>query len=313
MKILVAEPLNLADEVKSRLAALGTVVFGPFDDRTLIQELSDSDALMVRLGRHIGAPLLAQAPKLRFILTATTGLDHIDVDAARRAGIRVISLRDCPEAIVDVSATAEHCFGLILALARRIPWAAGHVQTGGWDRDRFWGGQLAGKRLGVIGYGRIGAMVARYGSAFGMEILAYDTAPDKIRAPANPVCLDDLLHRSDVVTLHIPGVPENRHLIDDAAVARMKPGALVINTSRGSVVDEQALARGLSSGHLKGVAVDVLSGEEHGQIENSPLLACAREGQNVIITPHIGGAPTFKRGDAQIRKRRVFFRHRNRS
>jgi len=290
MKILVTEPRDLTDEVKRQLEALGTVVYGPFDDHALIQKLANADALMVRLGRYIGAPLLAEAPKLRFILTATTGLDHIDVDAARRARVRVISLRDCPGAIVDVSATAEHCFGLILALARRTPSAAHHVEAGGWDRDRFWGSQLAGKRLGIVGYGRIGAKVARYGSALGMEILAYDTAPDKIRAPANPVSLDELLHRSDVVTLHVSGVPENRHLIDDAALARMKPGAMVINTARGSVVDEQALARAVSSGHLKGVAVDVLSGEEHGEIEKSPLLACAREGHNVIITPHIGGA-----------------------
>jgi D-3-phosphoglycerate dehydrogenase len=290
VKILVTEPLNLADEVKRRLAALGSVVYGPFDDRALLQELADSDVLMVRLGRHIGAPLLARAPKLRFILTATTGLDHIDVDAARHAGVRVISLRECPEAIRDVTATAEHCFGLILALARRIPWAADHVLAGGWDRDRFWGVQLAGKRLGIVGYGRIGTMVAHYASAFGMEIVAFDSVPHKIRAPAKPLGLGELLQSSDVVTLHVTAAPENRHVIDAAAVARMKEGAMVINTARGSIADEQALAGAVSSGRLAGVAVDVVSGEEHGDIQNSPLLACAREGRNVIITPHIGGA-----------------------
>jgi len=288
MKIVVTEPQNLAEEVKQQLEALGTVVYGPFDDRTLVQKLSSADVLMVRLGRHVGSSLIDQAPKLRFILTAS--LDHVDIDAANRAKIRVISLQDCPGVTVDISVTAEHCFGLILALARRTPWAASHVETGGWDRDRFCGSQLAGKRLGIVGYGRIGAMVARYGSAFGMEILACDTAPDKIRAPANPVDLDDLLKRADVVTLHVSEGPENRHLIDNAAVARMKAGAMVINTAHGSVVDEQALAGGVSSGHLKGVAVDVLSGEGQGELKQSPLLACAREGHNVIITPHIGSA-----------------------
>ena len=290
MKILVTEPLNLADEVKRRLAALGSVVYGPFDDDALVDELADSDVLMVRLGRYIGAPLLAQAPKLRFILTATTGLDHIDVDAARRAGVRVISLRECPEAIRDVSATAEHCFGLILALVRHIPSAAHHVQAGGWDRDRFWGMQLAGKRLGIVGYGRIGAMVARYAAAFGMEVVACDRAPEKVRAPAKLVSFAELLQSADVVTLHVTGAPENRHLIDATAVARMKRGAIVINTARGSLADEEALASAVSRGHLAGVAADVLSGEERGDVQRSPLLACARKGGNVIITPHIGGA-----------------------
>lgn len=280
----------MAEEVKRRLTALGSVVYGPFDDRALIQELPDCDVLMVRLGRYIGAPLLAQAPKLRFILTATTGLDHIDVDAARIAGVRVLSLRECPEAIGDVSATAEHCFGLILALARRIPSAADHVLSGGWDRDQFWGVQLRGRRLGIIGYGRIGAMVARYADGFGMEVVAFDSAPDKISAPARPLGLDEVLRSSDVVTVHVTAAPENRHLIDAAAVGQLKQGAMLINTARGSIADEEALARGVSIGRLAGVATDVLSGEERAEIQSSPLLACARAGHNVIITPHIGGA-----------------------
>jgi D-3-phosphoglycerate dehydrogenase len=290
VKILVTEPLNLADEVKRRLAALGSVNYGPFDDRALLEALADSDVLMVRLGRYISASLLNQAPKLRYVLTATTGLDHIDVDAARRAGVRVISLGECKEAIGDVTATAEHCFGLILALARRIPWAADHVLAGGWDRDRFWGMQLAGKRLGIVGYGRIGAMVARYANAFGMEIVAYDQATEKVRAPAKYVGFDELLRSSDVVTLHVTAALENRHLIDAAAVNKIKHGAIVINTARSFIADEEALGNALSRGRLAGVAVDVLAGEERGAIEMSPLLARGREGHSVIITPHIGGA-----------------------
>lgn len=290
MKILVTEPNHLADEVRRRLDSLGSVAYGPFDDRTLARELADSDVLMVRLGRYIGRSLFAHAPKLRYILTATTALDHIDVDAAQKAGVRVISLRECPEAIRDVSATAEHCFGLILALSRRIPAATQHALAGGWDRDRFWGIQVQGKRLGIIGYGRIGAMVARYAEAFGMEVVAFDTDPDKVGAPARPMSFDDVVGNSDVVSLHVAAWPDNRRLIDEAAVARMKPGAIFINTARGSLADEQALARAVAGGRLAGVAVDVLAGEEHGAIAASPLLACAREGHNVIITPHIGGA-----------------------
>jgi len=290
MKIVVTEPLHLAEEVKQKLDSLGTVVYGPLDDIALAREIADCDAMMVRLGRHIGESLIGKAPKLRYILTATTGLDHIDLDAARLASVRVISLRDCPESIRDVSATAEHCFGLLLALMRSTPAAAAHTLAGGWDRDRFWGTQLRGKRLGVVGYGRIGAMVAGYAAAFGMNVVAYDNAPEKIAPPAEPVSLDELLRSADVISLHVTAAPENRHLIDQSAVARVKRGAVLINTARGSVVDEAALAEALESGQLFGVAVDVLQGEEHGGGSSSPLLASARAGRNILITPHIGGA-----------------------
>ena len=290
MKIVVTEPLHLAEEVKQALAAQGAVVYGPFDDTALGVELAECEAMMVRLGRHIGQPLLGQAPRLRFILTATTGLDHVDLAAARAAGVRVISLRDCPDAIRDVSATAEHCLGLLLALIRHTPAAAAHVLAGGWDRDLFWGTQLKGKRLGIIGHGRIGAMVARYAAAFGMEIVAYDRIKEKIEPPAIPVSFEELLGSADIVSLHVTALPENNHLIDRAAIAGLKQGAVLINTARGSLIDEAALAEAVVSGRLRGVAVDVLAGEELGGVTHSPLLAAARAGHNVLITPHIGGA-----------------------
>src|SRR5262245_4182266 len=290
MKIVVTEPLHLAERVKRALAELGSVTYGPFDDRALARELVDCDVIIVRLGRHIGNTILSAAPKLRFILTATTGLDHIDLDAAKAASVRVISLRDCAGAVGDVSATAEHCFGLLLALLRYTPAAAAHVLAGGWDRDRFWGRQLKGKCLGVIGYGRIGAMVARYAASFGMDVVACDKAPTNIGPPAKPVSLDELLRDADVVSVHVTATPDSRNLIDRAAIGQLKRGASLINTARGSVVDEAALAEAVRSGQLLGVAVDVLAGEEHGEISSSPLLGAAREGYNVLITPHIGGA-----------------------
>jgi D-3-phosphoglycerate dehydrogenase len=290
MKIVVTEPLHLAEEVKATLGSLGSVVYGPLDDGELTRELADSDVIMVRLGRHIGEALIGKAPRLRYILTATTGLDHIDLDAARRASVRVVSLRDCPQAIKDVSATAEHCFGLLLALMRSTPAAAGHTVAGGWDRDKFWGTQLRGKRLGVIGYGRIGAMVAGYAAAFGMDVVAYDKSPEKITAPAASLSFDELLRTSDVVSVHVTADPENRQLLDRSAIARLKRGGVLINTARGSLVDELALSEALESGRLSGVAVDVLAEEEHGDSSGSPLLASARAGRNVLITPHIGGA-----------------------
>jgi D-3-phosphoglycerate dehydrogenase len=290
MKIIVTEPSRMADQVRASLKGLGTVAYGPFDDASLAAELADCEALVVRLGRYIGPEILDHAPRLRFLVTATTGLDHIDLAAATTRGIRVISLRDCPGAIRDVSATAELTWGLLLALLRKIPAATMHTTDGSWNRDLFVGTQLRGKRLGIVGLGRIGAMVARYALAFGMEVLAHDTDPARIAAPAIRATLDEIARSCDAISIHVAATPENRRLIDHAFLARMKPTAVLVNTARGSVVDEAALADAIASGRIAGAAVDVLQGEEHGQTTSSPLLACARRGGNVLITPHIGGA-----------------------
>lgn len=290
MRIVVMDPTMMADEVKGVLKGLGTVVEGPFADTDLGHVVEDCDVLVVRLGHFIGEDLMRRAPQLRFIVTATTGLDHIDEDRARAHGIRIISLRDCRGEIQDVSATAEHTWGLLLALIRRVPAATDHVLKGGWDRNRFWGSQLRGKRLGIIGYGRIGAMVAGYGAAFGMTVGAYDRDASTVRPPARFVSLDDLMSTSDVISVHITSGPENRHFVDGPLLAKAKPGAFLLNTARGAVVDGAAAAEGVVSGRLAGVAVDVLEGEEHQAIASDPLLACARAGHNVLVTPHIGGA-----------------------
>lgn len=290
MKIVVTEPMMMSAEVKTALNRLGAVVYGPFDTQTLTDQLADCDVLMVRLGLYIGETLFVHAPKLRFVITATTGLEHIDLEVARARGIRIISLRDCTEFIQNVTATAEHSFGLLLSLVRHTPSAVAHVLNGGWNRNLFWGTQLSGKTLGIIGHGRIGAMVARYGGAIGMKVVACDTDSTKIVPPACRVSLEELMETSDVVSVHVSATSENRYLIDRDLIFRMKPGAWLINTARGSIVDNAALADAVILKRLAGVAVDVLEGEEHGRIDDNPLLDCARNGGNVLITPHIGGA-----------------------
>ena len=304
MKIVVAEPAMMAAEVRSTLNQLGEVVYGPFTDADLMRSLPDCEVLMVRLGRYVGAEVLRRAPKLRYLVSATTGLDHIDQEAARTAGITVICLRDCMDQILDVSATAEHAWGLLLALIRATPAAATHVLAGGWDRNQFWGWQLHGKQLGIVGHGRIGGMMARYGAAFGMKVVAHDIDSSKVGPPASPVTLEELMKQSDVISVHATADPENRHLIDRCLLAQVKPGAFFLNTTRGTIVDSAAVAEAIISGQLAGVAVDVLEGEEHGEINEDPLLACARSGYNVLITPHIGGATreSIARAEAAVVK-----------
>jgi D-3-phosphoglycerate dehydrogenase len=291
MKIVVTEPEFMSEDLKVHLAGLGAVSFGPFDDRTLGGELALAEVLMVRLGRFIDFSVFTRAPKLRFVVTATTGLDHIDMSGAITAGVRVISLRDCPKAIKNVSATAEHTIGLMLALMRHIPSAAAHVLNGGWDRTLFWGSQVRGKRLGIIGHGRIGSLVARAASGLGMKVVAYDYNAQAVFEPALAVSFDELIETSDVVSIHVTSSQDNRNLaLDKDAIRRLKEGVFLINTARGRLIDEEAVSAGVRSGHLAGVAADVLAGEERGDGKFSPLLKCARAGYNVLITPHIGGA-----------------------
>jgi D-3-phosphoglycerate dehydrogenase len=290
MKIVVTEPEFMSEDLKTHLERLGETSFGPFDDRMFREELARAEVLMVRLGRLIDAAVLAQAPKLRFLVSATTGLDHIDLEETKIAGVRVISLRDCPDAIRDVSATAEHTVALMLALMRNIPSAAAHVLDGGWDRTQFFGSQVRSKRFGIIGYGRVGSLVAQAATGLGMRVVAFDRNAQAIRDPAAAVSFNELLETSDVVSVHATSAPQNKNLLDREAVRRLKEGAFLINTARGQLIDELAVSAALRSGHLAGVAADVLDGEERGDAKSSPLLSCARAGYNVLITPHIGGA-----------------------
>ena len=155
----------------------------------------------------------------------------------------------------------------------------------------FFGGyQLQGKQLGIIGYGRIGSKVADYGLAFGMRVVAYDVEPAKICPPVRSVSLERLVQNSDIVSIHITADPENYHFINSNIIAKFKSGLFLVNTSRGMVIDSKEIASKIKSGKVAGVAVDVLEGEEFGQLGNDPLLACAKLGHNVLLTPHIGGA-----------------------
>jgi D-3-phosphoglycerate dehydrogenase / 2-oxoglutarate reductase len=269
---------------------MGVVTEGPFRNLASDAPLELADVLMVRLGHYIGSEIIERAPRVRFIVTATTGLDHVDLVAAAARGVRVLSLRDCMHLVQDVSATAELAWGLLLAVARRVRMASNHVLDGGWDRNLFWGNQLRGKRLGIIGHGRIGAMVAEYGVAFGMDVCAYDRNLDRIQPPVRPLPLNELLRTSDYVSIHVTASPDNRHLIDERRIGLLKPGSVLVNTARGSTADSKALAAAVVEGRLLGVAVDVLDGEERGRAGDDPLVACARAGHNVVITPHIGGA-----------------------
>lgn len=263
--------------------------FGPLTRVDLMAEIERHDVIVVRLGHQIDAELLEKARSLRAIVTPTTGLDHVDLETAERLGVEVLSLRTESDVLGDIASTAEHTWALLLALMRRIPWAHSHVIEGGWDRDGFRGNDLAGLRLGILGLGRLGSVVASYGRAFGMKVHAFDpyraSWPDDIEASGS---LEELATYSDVLSIHVHLTENTEGMIDDSVLSGMPERAVLVNTSRGEIVNESDLLAALASGHLRGAALDVLAGERSES--PSPLVEFARHHDNLLITPHIGGA-----------------------
>ena len=260
--------------------------------RRLKELLPQYKALIVRNQTQVNADLLASAgPNLRVIGRAGVGLDNVDHEAASKAGIVVTF---APEQ--NSISVAELALGLMLSLARMIPAADRSTKTGGWDRKRFTGTELFGKTLGVVGLGRIGFLTAMRARAFGMDVLVHDTQvnPDAFTVAetrATLVTLSDLLRRSDFVTAHVPETPATIKLFNDERFALMKPSAFFINTSRGKIVDEDALVRALREKRIAGAGLDVRGKEP-------PAPGALEEMDNVILTPHV--AAFTEEGQARV-------------
>lgn len=293
-RILNAEPENYSPQALEILQGVGQVRQAALSRAELLSALAEVDALIVRLAFQVDEEVFAAAPHLRVVVSATTGLDHIDLAAAERHGVRVLSLRGEVDFLRSIPATAELTWGLLLALTRNIPSAFSSVLDGEWQRDRFKGHDLKSKRLGILGLGRIGHMVARYGLAFGMQVYAFDPQPlTWVDGVERVFSMNHLLTQVNVLSIHVPLNPSTTGLIGMEELMLLPPGALLINTSRGDILDESALLQALESGILAGAALDVLSNERSGTLTVSPLVEYARTHSNLLITPHIGGA-TFE-------------------
>jgi len=198
-------------------------------------------------------------------------------------------LRHDTEFLDSITATAELAWGLLLATVRRLPWAFDAAKAGHWARDGYRGHQLSGKTLGILGYGRLGRIVAEYGKAFRMRVIACDVREVKAADGVQMVDFDTLLRESDVLSLHIHLTEENRGIINAETFAKMKLGAVLVNTSRGAIIDEKAFLDALLSGRLGGAGVDVIEGEWDEDLSRHPLIRYANEHENLVISPHIGG------------------------
>ena len=262
---------------------------------------ADAEVIATFIGSDLSGGVLRRMPKLRLVATRSTGFDHIDLDYCRQAGVTVCNVPDYGDPTV-----AEHVFALLLALTRRIVEAAERTRRGDFSQAGLRGFDLAGKTLGVVGAGRIGRRVAAIGRGFGMDVIAFDPQPDPDAAAAlgfRYAPLDDLLAIADVVSLHLPGGAESHNMIGAPHLARMKPGGVLINTSRGGVVDGEALVRALASGHLAGAGLDVVAEEgalreeaeifrAEAAVSNERLRVLLADHallgfSNVIITPHV--------------------------
>jgi len=243
--------------------------------------LAEADALVVRSATKVTADLLAAAPRLRVVGRAGAGVDNIDVDACTRRGILVMNTPGS-----NAVSVAEHTFALLLSLARLIPRLDAGIHAGRWEKGGALGSELRGKTLGLIGLGRVGFAVARRAQSFEMRVAAFDpyVSPDVAREEdVEMLPLDELFSRADCISLHASLGPGTEKIINAANIAKMKQGAWIINTARGEMVDEPALAEALRSGRLGGAALDVFTVEPPA---DSPLASLP----NVVATPHVAGS-----------------------
>jgi D-3-phosphoglycerate dehydrogenase / 2-oxoglutarate reductase len=278
--VLIADKL-----AESTVAALGDQVEvrwvdGP-DREKLLAAVPEADALLVRSATTVDAEVLAAAPKLKIVARAGVGLDNVDVDAATARGVLVVN---APTS--NIHSAAEHALALLLSAARQIPAADATLREHTWKRSKFSGTEIYGKTAGVVGLGRIGQLVAARLAAFGTHVVAYDPYVSAARAAQLGIellPLDDLLGRADFISVHLPKTPETAGLIDKEALAKTKPGVIIVNAARGGLIDEQALADAVSSGHVAAAGLDVFSTEP---CTDSPLF----ELPQVVVTPHLGAS-----------------------
>ena len=287
----VVEPADLKVLVKEKIAESGVELLRrDFDvelgldwtDEQLRERIGEFDALIVRSATKVTADLIAAAPSLRVVGRAGTGVDNVDLEAATKRGILVVN---APES--NSVAAAEHTLALALALCRNVPQAHAALVDGDWARSRYGGNELYGKTLGVIGFGRIGQLVARRALAFDMHVVAFDkfVSAERFRelGVEGVETTEELYERADIITIHLPKTPDTVNWIDATALTRMKDGVRIVNCARGELIDLEALGAALDSGKVAGAALDVFPAEPTTQ---HPLFGR----DDVVVTPHLGAS-----------------------
>ncbi|MBK5111198.1 MAG: phosphoglycerate dehydrogenase, partial [Thermoleophilia bacterium] len=280
-KVLVKE--KIADTGVDLLREQFDVDLGlEMSDEELADQIGNYDAILIRSATRLTPELIQRADRMKVIGRAGTGVDNVDIPAATKRGIIVAN---APES--NSVAAAEHTLALALALFRNVPQAHGSLVEGRWDRAKYKGSELYGKTLGVIGFGRIGQLVAKRAQSFEMEVLAFDkfVSAERFRdlGVEGVESAEEIYRRADLLTIHLPKTPETVNWIDAGAIAAMKPGMRIVNCARGELIDLDALIEGLESGQVGGAALDVFPEEPFTE---HPVFA--RE--DVVVTPHLGAS-----------------------
>lgn len=291
MKVVYnAEPLGYSRKAKEKWVSRGyRYIEGSWEEIDASTDFEEIEVLIVRLKRKVDESILNKFLRLKYVVSATTGHDHLDLSALSKKKIELISLRGHSDFLNTIPSTAEHTWALMMSLLRNIPQSSNDVRDGRWDRDAFRGYQLKNKTLGIIGLGRTGTKVAEYAKAFSMRVIYYDPFVETTAELTKFQSVEDLVSEADIISLHVHLNDETHHLINQEVLRKLKKGSYLINTSRGKVCDEAALVNALLDGKLTGVATDVLY-HELTDFKSSPLWKYAQTSDNVIITPHIGGA-----------------------
>jgi phosphoglycerate dehydrogenase-like enzyme len=288
MKVIYLGAQEGFEATQQALAGAADVVHVKAEPKDVAAALRDADGVLdASMKVKLTPEMLRAADKLKIISCATTGSDHIARDGLDQRGIAVHTLKEDPELLRNITPAAELSFALLIALARKLPAAVQHVKEGGWTREEFPGVMLRGKTLGLIGCGRIGGWMARYAHAFGMDVMGHDPFLQMFPETIGKATLAEVFAQSDFVSIHVHLSPETTGMVTKALIDSMKPGAFLINTSRGAIVDESALLAALESGRLGGAGLDVLEGEP--ETANHPLVRYAKTHDNLLITPHVGG------------------------
>ena len=296
MKVAICDPID--EKAIEKLKELGLEVYdySSIDKKELKEYVKDADILIVRSATKVKGELMDSLQSARLIIRGGVGIDNIDLEAAKAKGIKVVNT---PEA--SSISVAELVFAHLFALLRHIVRGTTGIKEGKWEKKLLKGHEVFGKTLGIIGMGRIGREVAKRAKALGMKVIGYDVVdfPEEL---AERVSLDELYQRADIITLHVPLLPQTKHMINMDSIEKMKDGVVIINCSRGGVIDENALYNALKRGKVKGAGLDVFENEPP---QDSPLF----ELDNVTFTPHIG-ASTYEAqariGEEIVKKIKAF-------
>lgn len=282
------EPDNFSPVAKQMLQQKADYTEASWDDYLQSPRIKGASVIIVRFKKYLDAATLQSFPHLKLIVSATTGTDHIDVAYCNANNITILCLKPYQDFLKTIPSTAEHCFALLLSLLRNILAAVNSVKAGEWKRELFWGYQLKDKKIGIIGLGRTGSLMAKYAAAFNIQVYYYDPyVTDGSYIKTNS--LSELISTCDIISLHVHLAEDTRELINASLSSSFNNGKYLLNTSRGKIVDEQFIYDLLKENKLAGIATDVLA-TELDSITQSPLYQAMQQGYNVLITPHIGGA-----------------------